>query len=93
MLGAVRLFMANEEYPGGKQLLRFRVWPLCPPGVPLLPLLSGALSLWPALDQAWAVCAILGGVAMLLVLGTLQECAVASAATLSVLRKLEEDER
>jgi len=93
MLGAVRLLMANEEYPTGKQLLRFRTWTLCPPGVPLLTLLFVALSLWAALDQAWVVCAILGGFAALLVLGTLQHCAIASTATLSMLRKLEEDER
>jgi len=39
------------------------------------------------------VCAILSGVAILLVLRTLQECAVATAATLSTLRKLDEVER
>jgi GT2 family glycosyltransferase len=93
MLGAIRLLMANEEYPAGKQLLRFRTWPLCPPAVALLTLLSVGLGLWAALDQAWVVCAILGGVVVLLVLRTLGECAVASAAALSALRKLDEDER
>src|SRR5215204_5877396 len=93
MLGVVRLLMANEEYPEGKQLLRFRIWPLVPTGVPLLTLLFVALSLWAALDRAWVACAILGGVAVLVVLRTLQECAVASAAALSALRKLDEDER
>ena len=93
MLGVVRLLMANEDYPAGKQLLRFRIWPLCSRGVPLLTLLFVALSLWAALDRAWVACAILGGVSVLLVLGTLGECAVASAAALSALRKLDEDER
>ena len=93
MLGAVRLLMANEEYPAGKQLLRFRIWPLWSAGVPLLILLFVGLSLWAALDQAWVVCAILGGVAVLLVLLTLGEYAVATAAALSALRKLDEDER
>jgi O-antigen biosynthesis protein len=93
MLGVVRLLMANEDYPAGKQLLRFRIWPLCSRGVPLLTLLFVALSLWAALDLAWVACAILGGIAVLLVLGTLGECAVASAAALGALRKLDEDER
>jgi len=93
MLGVVRLLMANEEYPEGKQLLRFRIWPLVPTGVPLLTLLFAALSLWAALDGAWVVCAILGAAAVLLALRALQECAVASATALGALRKLDEDER
>jgi O-antigen biosynthesis protein len=93
MLGVVRLLMANEDYPAGKQLLRFRIWPLCQPGVPLVILLLVALSSWAALDRAWVACAILGVAAVLLVLRTLSECAVASAAALSALRKLDEDER
>ena len=36
---------------------------------------------------------IFGAIAVLLVLGTLGECAVASAAALGALRKLDEDER
>ena len=92
MLGAVRLLMANEDYPTGKQLLRFRIWPVCPPGVALLTLPFVALSLWAALDRAWVVCAILGGLAVVLILGTFQECAVASAAALRALRRLDEDE-
>jgi O-antigen biosynthesis protein len=93
MLGVVRLLMANEEYPAGKQLLRFRIWPRWPSGVPLLTLLFAALSLWAALDGAWVVCAILGAAAVLLALRALQECAVASAVALSVIEKLKEDER
>jgi O-antigen biosynthesis protein len=93
MLGVVRLLMANEEYPAGKQLLRFRIWPRWPSGVPLLTLLFAALGLWAALDGAWVVCAILGAAAVLLALRALQECAVASAVALSVLEKLKEDER
>src|SRR5215211_5213634 len=93
MLGAVRLLMSIEEYPAGKQLLRFRTWPLCPPGIPLLTLVCIALSLWAALDRAWVACMILGAVAVLLALGTLLECAGATAATLRALRKLDEDER
>jgi O-antigen biosynthesis protein len=93
MLGAVRLLMANEEYPAGKQLLRFRIWPLWSAGVPLLILLFVGLSLWAALDQAWVACAILDGVAVLLVLLALGDYAVATAAALSALRKLDEHER
>jgi hypothetical protein len=73
--------------------LRFRIWPLCPPGAPLLILLFVALSLGAALDRAWVACAVLGGVAVLVVLRTLQECAVASAAALGAIRELDEDER
>jgi hypothetical protein len=93
MLGAVRLRAANEDYPAGKQQVRFRIWPVCPPGVPLLTGLFVALCLWAALDRAWVACALLGGVAVLVALRALGECAGASAAALGALRELEEDER
>ena len=34
MHGSVRMLMANQEHEAGKkQLLIFRTWPLCSPGV------------------------------------------------------------
>jgi GT2 family glycosyltransferase len=93
MLGGVRVLMSNEEHDGGKQLLRFRTWPLRTPKFPLLILLFAALSLWAALDHSWVVSTILGGSAVLLASLGLLECGAATATVLGALRKLEEIER
>jgi len=91
MHGAVRLLMANQVHEAGKkQLLIFRTWPLCSPGVLLLTLLFVALTIAAALDYAWAVAILLGGVAVLLIIDQLQQCAAATAATLGTLQELRE---
>ena len=87
--GVVRLRMCVEEHGGGRQLLRFRVWPW-PRTTNLGWLLAvgpAALALAAALDGAWVAAAVLGlagalsavevlrqsGAAMALVLDTLAE--------------------
>ena len=85
ILGAVRMCMATEEHGAGKQLVRFRSWPRCSAKGLVLTLLFAVLATGAALDHAWAVSAMLGVVAMLLALRTLQECATAMAAVLRVL--------
>jgi len=85
ILGAARMLMAIEEHGAGNQLVRFRSWPWCSTNGLLLTLLFAVLSTGAALDHAWAVSAMLGVVAMLLALRTLQECATAMAAVLRVL--------
>ena len=92
IVGAVRLRMVNEEHGAGKQLLRFRIWPLCSPSGLMLTLLFVALSLWAALDHAWAASIILGGVTVLLVVHQLRQCATATAAVLWTLRDLSEEQ-
>jgi O-antigen biosynthesis protein len=91
MHGAVRLLMANQEHDAGKkQLLIFRTWPLCSPGVLILTLLFVALTIAAALDYAWAAAMVLGGVAVLLIIHQLQQCAAATAAALGTLQELRE---
>jgi GT2 family glycosyltransferase len=91
-LGAVRLLMVNEEHGAGKQLLRFRTWPLCSSIMPVLAFLLVAVCLGAALDQAWAASVTLAGIAALLVLHTLRQCAAATATILGALRELNEEE-
>jgi hypothetical protein len=84
--------MANQVHEAGKkQLLLFRIWPLCSPGVLLLTLLFVALTVAAALDYAWVVALVLGGVAVLLIIQQLQQCAAATAAALGTLQELREE--
>ena len=85
ILGTTRIRMAIEEHGAGKQLVRFRSWPRCSAKGLALTLLFAVLSTGAALDHAWTVSAILGVVALLLVLRTLLECTTAMAAVLRVL--------
>ena len=94
MHGAVRLLMANQAHEAGsKQLLIFRTWPLCSPSVLGLTLLFAALTTAAALDYAWAAATVLGGVAALLIIHQLQQCATATAAALGTLQDLSEHHR
>jgi hypothetical protein len=86
--------MANQAHEAGnKQLLIFRTWPLCSPSVLGLTLLFVALTTAAALDYAWAAAAVLGGVAALLIMHQLQQCATATAAVLGTLQELSEHYR
>ncbi|MDQ5851719.1 MAG: glycosyltransferase, partial [Chloroflexota bacterium] len=84
LLGAARTRMAIEEYGGGRQLVRFHSWPRYSALGLVLTSLFAALSIWAALDQASIAAGILGAVAALLLLRTIQECADATAAVLGV---------
>lgn len=79
LLGAVRMRMAIEEHGMGKQLARFRIWTRGSPAGVVLIVLCAALSGGAALDQAWAVSAILGVVAVTLLLRMFWKCAAATA--------------
>ena len=85
ILGTARTLMAIEEHGAGKQLVRFRSWPVCSAKGLVPALLFAILSTGAALDHAWTVTAMLGVVAILLVLRTLLECATAMATVLRVL--------
>jgi hypothetical protein len=87
LLGVARLLLAVEEHDGGRQIVRFRVWPRCsPPGLGAI-LLGAAGSAAAALDQAWAASIPLGAVTALLAGRTLLECAAATGAILGVLKR------
>jgi GT2 family glycosyltransferase len=87
VLSAVRLLMAVEEHGLGRQLVRFRLWPRCSPAALVVTLLCAALAIGAALGQAWAVCAVLGLVSVMLGLRTFQECAAATGAALRALQE------
>lgn len=79
LLGSSRLRMGIEEHGGGKQLVRFRIWPRCTPLGVSLTLLFAMLAAAAALDQAIVAFAITCGTALLLALRTFVECAAAMA--------------
>ncbi len=89
IFGTARMQMAIEEHSAGKQLVRFRSWPVCSLGGVMLLLLFTLLSTGAALDRAWAVSVILGGVTMLLALRMFEECANALMTLLRVLKQPE----
>ena len=80
MFGGARLLMAVEEHGGGKQLMRFRLWPWCSPGGLLLTLLCTALSVTALASGADGAAAVLAALAAVLAVRTLYECAAATGA-------------
>jgi cellulose synthase/poly-beta-1,6-N-acetylglucosamine synthase-like glycosyltransferase len=93
--GAVRSQMAIEEHGGGKQLVRFRTWPIIYPMGLALTFLFAFLSLLAAMDQAWLVVTLLGTVTVGLVIHVFKDCATATAACRQVMRtqeKLKDDD-
>ena len=87
LLGSVRARMAIEEHGPDRQRVRFRLWPRCPSAALGLSLLFAALSSWAGFDHAWFASSILGAVAALLALRTLQECAAATGAVLAAIEQ------
>ncbi len=69
-LGSARMRMAVEEHGGGKQLLRFRIWPRCSRAGLGVGALFGALAVTAAVDGTWIGALVLGA-ATLVVLGSL----------------------
>ena len=90
MLGAIRILMAVEDSGAGTQFVRFGSWPTCAPGAVVLSLLFTALAIGAAIDHAWTATTMLGTVAVLLALRTLQECASATTAVLRALKQQKE---
>src|SRR5579859_224536 len=87
LLGATRTRMVIEEHGAGKQMVRFRLWPWCPPFGVGISAIFAALCTAATLDQAWIACAVLGGIALLLAVRIFRECAVATAAFLRTLEQ------
>jgi hypothetical protein len=93
LLGSARIFAAGEYHGDGRQLLRIRSWPRCSIGGAVLAIVFAALAFGAGYDGAWTACAALGGMASLLVLRAARECAAATAAFLSAVRKIEREEK
>ena len=86
MLAGVRLRLAVEEHGAGKQLVHIRTWPrVAIPGVALTGLL-GLLALGAASNGALVAYSILAVIALKLLLRTVVECGLVTAAILQVLR-------
>ena len=85
MLAAARLRNAIEEHGGGRQLVRFRVWPHWSPVGIGGTLVAGGLAAGAAFDGAWIAAGVLGAVAFGLAASALHECATSTAALLRAL--------
>jgi hypothetical protein len=85
LIGAARTRMVIEEHGAGKQMVRFRLWPWCPPfGVAVTGIFI-ALCSAAAFDKAWIASALLGSVALFLTVRIFSECALATAALMRTL--------
>jgi GT2 family glycosyltransferase len=86
VFASVRCRLGVEEYPGGKQYLRFRSWPVFSSGAAVMALPAGFALLARSHHAPWAA-AIFAVVAVLLVLRALEECAAATVCLLQVLER------
>lgn len=78
-LGSARSIVLVEEHGAGRQLVRFRTWPICSSGAVVGSFGIGALAAAAGFDGAWAACALLGLCALGIATRTAQECAAAMA--------------
>jgi O-antigen biosynthesis protein len=92
LFGFVRARMALEEHGEGKQMIRYRSWPLFSPVAYVSTFLFALLALLAALDQALVASAILGLIAVLLAVRAFEDCAAATAFHLYALDVIEEVE-
>ena len=83
LFGGVRLLMSVEDHGAGTQFVRVRSWPLCRSVGPMFIFLLASLTVMSAVDQAWIVCAVLGGLTGVLTIRTLLECGWSAATVLS----------
>lgn len=79
LFGMVRLRMAYEEHGGGKQMLRFRSWPLFSPIGYVSTFFFAVLSLLAAFDGAFLASGILGIMALYFVVNAFIDSAAATA--------------
>jgi GT2 family glycosyltransferase len=93
ILGSARLFLGLEEHGSGRQLLRIHCWPRFSTTATVFALLLADLACAAARDGARMVCGVLSAAAFLLVARMILECAAATAAFLSVIRKIESREK
>ncbi|HWP58459.1 MAG TPA: glycosyltransferase [Candidatus Acidoferrales bacterium] len=89
LLGAARLLMAVEDHGAGNQFVRLRFWPWCS-FLEIAPaILFASLALAAALDRAWAACAVLALLTLLVVAHGLRSCGSACAAVLRTFQHAE----
>jgi GT2 family glycosyltransferase len=88
MLGSARIRTTIEEHGGGKQFIKFRLWPKGSITGGTFILLLTTLSYLAALDGIWIVCATLGLMALIVAGRLAFECATSVARFLDALRAL-----
>ena len=86
---AAFLRLAVEEHGGGKQLLRWRVWPHVSTGLLIASAILAALAFRAAKDHARIAAAALGGCVILVLLRAAVECARAMGAARGALENLQ----
>jgi hypothetical protein len=89
LLGGVRARLGLEDHGAGKQLLLFRARPVCSRVVLAIGILIAALGVAAELDKAWAAAALLGLLALLPAVWSLQLCARAQGALARAVEALE----
>ena len=87
--GAARLLMGVEDHGGG-QFIRVRLWPEVPAWGPVFTVGFAALALGAFHDHAWPAAAVLGLIALLPALRTLQQCTAAMATIARGLKRLQD---
>ena len=92
LLGSVRTRMVIEEHGAGRQMVRFRSWPLCSIVGGAIAIVFVLCSIAGAFGHAWTACVILSSLALLLGGSIIHECAVATATLLRGLGRLHQGE-
>ena len=87
-LGFIRLITVIEEHGGGKQMLRFQIYPAVTPGRLAVPVLLGGMAMAAAIAGAGWVSGILGLPSFAFALRVIHDCGEASAAVLQGLDHL-----
>ena len=86
VLATARTRMAIEQYPGGRQYIRFRTWPKCYAPIVVAILTIATLAVCAAARGAPLAAAVLGSVTILLVLRAAGDAAAAMNCIVVVLR-------
>jgi hypothetical protein len=76
-LGSARMRMAVEEHGGGKQLLRFRVWPRCSRAGLIVVAVFAGLATAAAIDGTTVGAILLGAAALVAAGSMMRDCATA----------------
>jgi O-antigen biosynthesis protein len=84
---SARSRLGVEEYPGGRQYLRFRVWPAFYKASIAVAVLPAVLATMAATQHAWVAAGVLGVLATVLALRALGDCAAATTCLLATLSR------
>jgi len=93
LLGSARLLLGIEHHGSGRQLVRVRSWSRCSFVAVALALIASGLAWQAGEERAWTASVVLGATALLIIARTVQECAAATAAFLTVVRIIERKEK